>query len=101
MTRPPLTTTPAGGGRPPERSAMPRRDIPAVDHREPARRALAGALDKIGDADPLDRPLILAQAGTGYAVLCAASAVMTTGTRLARALEEISGHLARVNEAIR
>lgn len=75
------------------------RAIPAIDHREEARRALRAAL--AAESDPADGPLILATAGAGYAALCAASAVMTTGTRIARAIESVAEQLARVNEAIR
>jgi hypothetical protein len=74
---------------------------PAADHREPARDALSRALEDIDDADALDRPLIWAAVGTGYAVLCAASAIMTTGTRIARALEDNGGQRGRTSRGAR
>ena len=73
----------------------------AIDHREPARDALQRARLTIPDADAADVPLIWATLGTGLAAMTIASAIMTTGTRIARALEDISAQLADVNKAIR
>lgn len=80
---------------------MTRPPSPAADCREPARQALDQARDAVKDAHPDDRPLVLATLATAYVGTTVASAIMTTGTRIARALEEISVQLVLVNEAIR
>ena len=74
---------------------------PAVDYRASAADALGQAAAAARDAHPDDRPLALATLATGYAAMTIASAIMTTGTRIARALEDISARIDDVNKAIR